>query len=279
VDRAVRVRVRSEVAPPDAPSRARLVASTAMAAVRWAARPERREHAGLVLLWRLVEILCPRYVFGEPEKLWFDDAAFFRDLYSREPFQLTAERRFTLVQLLGQVHGVPGDTAECGVYRGTGSWLICRNSADAGRTHHAFDSFEGLSEPGTEDGTSWHGGDLAVGEAAVRALLEPYDARVYRGWIPDRFDEVADRRFAFVHIDVDLYQPTLDSLEFFYPRLAAGAVVVCDDYGFTTCPGAKRALDEFMADKPETILHLPTGQGIVVRAQDATRDGSAAADG
>ena len=36
-----------------------------------------------------------------------------------------------------------------------------------------------------------------------------------KGWIPSRFEEVKDKNFSFVHIDVDLYQPTLDSLNFF----------------------------------------------------------------
>ena len=43
--------------------------------------------------------------------------------------------------------------------------------------------------------------------------------KTYKGWIPERFDEVKDRTFSFVHIDVELYQPTYDSLEFFFPRL------------------------------------------------------------
>lgn len=29
--------------------------------------------------------------------------------------------------------------------------------------------------------------------------------RLYHGWIPEKFDEVANRTFSYVHIDVDLY--------------------------------------------------------------------------
>ena len=105
-------------------------------------------------------------------------------------------------------------------------------------------------------------------ERVARGNLEGCDGiHFYRGWIPERFAEVADRRFAFVHIDVDLYQPTLDSVAFFYQRLVPGGIIVCDDYGFTTCPGATRAMDEFMADKPEHIVHLPTGQGVIFRGR------------
>ena len=43
----------------------------------------------------------------------------------------------------------------------------------------------------------------------------PQRYQLFKGWIPDRFDEIALKKFCLVHIDVDLYQPTLDSLNFF----------------------------------------------------------------
>jgi O-methyltransferase len=54
-------------------------------------------------------------------------------------------------------------------------------------------------------------------------------------------------------------------MRFFYPRLVPGGVILCDDYGFTTCPGVRRAVDEFMADKPEHVVHVPTGHGFLVK--------------
>ena len=80
------------------------------------------------------------------------------------------------------------------------------------------------------------------------------------------FAEVENQRFAFVHIDVDLYQPTRDSIEFFYPRLNPGGILLLDDYGFRSCPGATAAADEFFTDKDEAVANLPTGQGVVVKA-------------
>ena len=44
-----------------------------------------------------------------------------------------------------------------------------------------------------------------------------------------------------------------------------GGIILCDDYGFLTCPGAKTAMDAFFADKPEEIVNLPTGQGLVIK--------------
>src|SRR5437879_4756651 len=92
------------------------------------------------------------------------------------------------------------------------------------------------------------------------------DCVVYhKGWLPEKFQEVKDRRFSFVHIDVDLYQPTLDSLAFFYPRTTSGGIILSDDYAFITCPGQKKAMDSFFSDKPEEIVALPTGQGFVIK--------------
>jgi O-methyltransferase len=98
-----------------------------------------------------------------------------------------------------------------------------------------------------------------------RNLAEFPSVQYHAGWIPDRFGEVADKSFCFVHVDVDLYQPTLDSLRFFYPRLVARGMLVCDDYGYVNCPGAKQACDEFVAAIPEPLIHLPTGQAVIVK--------------
>jgi hypothetical protein len=42
-------------------------------------------------------------------------------------------------------------------------------------------------------------------------------------------------------------------------------MLLCDDYGFETCPGAARAMDRFFTDKPEPIISLTTGQGLVIK--------------
>lgn len=68
-----------------------------------------------------------------------------------------------------------------------------------------------------------------------------------------------------MHIDVDLYQPTLDSLAFFYPRLISGGICFFDEYGLLSCLGARAAVDEFLRDKPEPIIELATGQAVLVK--------------
>ena len=41
------------------------------------------------------------------------------------------------------------------------------------------------------------------GESLVRDRLSAFEnISIHKGWIPERFPDVANRRFAFVHIDV-----------------------------------------------------------------------------
>jgi hypothetical protein len=221
------------------------------------------------LLVALGAKVLPRYRFHWPQMAWWDDPT-FNDYLQRtgELPGYNTQRKWVLSQMLRLVAHVPGDTAECGVYLGASSYLICRSNqaSPLEKWHHGFDSFEGLSRPESEDGDFWKGGDLSVPlEACTRNLAEFPRCRLYQGWIPNRFDEVADKTFSFVHVDVDLLEPTRASVEFFYPRLSTGGVLLCDDYGFTTCPGATRAIDEFLRDKPEKMISLPDGGGMFIK--------------
>jgi hypothetical protein len=204
---------------------------------------------------------------------WLDDAEFLKIWRAfPEGDDKIRDRRFSLYQLARSVANLAGDTVECGVWRGAGSYLICRATAIPGRTHHVFDSFEGLPEATTRDFSTnvdqhpWKPGEFATPISVVEHNLAGTNSQLYRGWIPDRFAEVSDRKFTFVHINVDLYEATLKSLEFFYSRIVPHGLLVCHDYGFTSAPGAKAACDEFISNKPERhVIHLTSGQGLIVK--------------
>ncbi len=231
------------------------------------------------LLTLVAAKVVPEYRFKWPQMTWWQSEAFnaYLDRFDERRGHNT-DRRWLVAQLLRLIECVPGDTAEVGCYRGAMSWLICQANQQVAkqqpRVHHLFDSFEGLSQPGSSDGVHWQAGALACSESLVQANLSPFAGQfwTYKGWVPERFSEVADRSFAFVHIDVDLHDPTLESLEFFYPRLSPGGILVCDDYGFSSCPGAMLACDRYLAGKPEAMVQLADGGGFLIKGVPTAPD-------
>jgi len=214
--------------------------------------------------------IFPKYRFKWHQLDWWDSDKFDSYLKRFDNYKkMNDDRLWNLSQLLRLVSFVPGDTAECGVFKGASSYLICRANVESelDKTHFIFDSFEGVSNPDSDaDGTYWSRGDLACSLDVVKDNLSDFNLIEYfQGWIPDRFGEVSGRTFSFVHIDVDLMQPTADSFSFFYERMSGGGVIVCDDYGFTTCPGATDAIDRFLADRDERMISMCGGGGYMIK--------------
>jgi O-methyltransferase len=207
----------------------------------------------------------PSFRLTDFGKLWWEDDEFFGDHGRFADSDFNAERTFFLRQLLKLVDHLEGNTAEAGVYRGSASWFMCDARAGRDSTHFAFDSFEGLSQPRSEDSSDWKAGMLRADEVLVRNALAPYQAEIVRGWIPKVFGSTDIAPLVFAHVDVDLYEPTLASVAHFYPALVSGGILICDDYGLTTCPGARQAFDEYMESRPEPIITCPTGQGFVLK--------------
>jgi len=191
-------------------------------------------------------------------------------------------RSYRLQQMLEHVlkAGLVGNVAECGCWRGHSSYIIstilARNMF-AGK-FNIFDSFEGgLSDKDDQDSNArvnlsekeiaQEKQNFASTEMDLHQALKDFEFyKLYRGWIPEKFNEVEDEQFIFVHIDVDLYQPILDSLEFFYPRMKKGGVIILDDYGYTQFPGAKTSVDEFLARNSYSMyLAELTGGSILIK--------------
>ena len=206
-------------------------------------------------------------VLPERDKAWMTDVGFWSSYRRLAGNNLRrGERLWNLRELAASAAKLSGHSAECGVFEGAGSYFICEGLGARTSNHYLCDAFAGLSEPGENDGEFWAKGDLTASETTTLQNLAGFPNIVsLRGWIPDRFNELENLEFRFVHIDVDLFQPTLDSISFFYPRMVRNGLIVCDDYGFLNCPGATRAIDQYMGDKPEHVVRLSTGQALVIR--------------
>lgn len=222
----------------------------------------------LKYLWgeRVFNALVPDVRVSEFGRTMFHDREFLADYerFDRVNYR-SFDRKFALLQLLNLVMPLAGDIAECGVFRGASAYMMAKAALGTMKRLHLFDSFSGVSEPNPSlDGSYWKKGYMACGLDDVAVNLQSFaDVIFHPGWIPEKFPAVDDKRFCFVHLDVDLHQPTHDSLEFFFPRMVNGGIIVCDDYGFETCPGARKAMDDFAAAHNQKIVHLPTGQGVI----------------
>jgi O-methyltransferase len=213
----------------------------------------------------------------------YDDAYLNASLATRtSPVPLRRRDRFLrLLRALEAVLPLDGLVAECGCAKGLSSFLLCSrlrqaDPAFSGAGYEIYDSFQGLSEPGVEDqGVDADDDADAPSERDVRAgrfaaplevvqqALAPFPAiAFFPGWIPAAFDQETSKKYRFVHVDVDLYQPTKASFEYFWPRLQPGAAMVCDDYGW---PGAKRAVREFCEASGATFEVTPSNQAVLRR--------------
>lgn len=181
---------------------------------------------------------------------------------------VSSDRCYVLYTLLMQAIHVEGDIWECGVYKGGTAAMIANilKSHGAWKKLYLFDTFEGM--PDTNDKKDLHRkGDFAdTSLESVQQYIQEPDLCIFRkGFIPDTFSGLESKKIAFAHLDVDIYRSILDCLEFIWPRLSFGAFVIFDDYGFPSCPGARRAVDEFFRAKTCFPLCLPTGQAVVFK--------------
>jgi len=182
------------------------------------------------------------------------------------------DRLFTLWQGVQNIPAGARSVVEVGVYEGGSAKFIAEAMRWRGLDlpMAACDTFAGHAVvDDTIDGRHEVGRQFTkVSVDEVRGYLSGYtNLRIVAGDILDTSPSLADMHdLGLVHVDVDVYPPTRHCLEVFAPRVVVGGSIVVDDYGFKTCPGAKKAVDEFTAAHPEFARwHLMTGQALLVR--------------
>ena len=186
-----------------------------------------------------------------------------RQIKRQRRTQLDLHELFNIFSAVEATAGVRGDTAEVGVYEGGSAKVIAEFKGP--RHLHLCDTFEGIPELGKHDSREqFYRGQYAASIESVRAYLSGFmDLSFHKGLFPSPANSMYNKQFSFVNLDVDLYDSTLASLEFFYPRLAKGGILISHDY--STCAGVKRAFDEFFDIKPEPVIALCGSQCLVVK--------------
>jgi len=173
-----------------------------------------------------------------------------------------------------------GDFVECGVWKGHSAYIISKilSTNNFSGDFHIFDSFEGgLSKKVEKDKNlrrklnkkqiQSESDIFKSTEDEVSSCLSSFRfVQLYKGWIPERFNEVKSKQFQFVHINVDLYEPTKYSLDYFYPRLIENGVIICTEYGLCKFSGAKKAVDEFLEENNYKMFYeVPMGSCFIIK--------------
>ncbi len=161
-----------------------------------------------------------------------------------------------IFKLLDLTRDVKGHVAECGVFRGhsllpIGLYLRQENAL---KKIYGFDSFEGFNEEvqidldlgqeiseGAFNSTSFN-----YVENLIKGFKLTDEVIIFQGYFEDTLSNVQDKNFSFVHLDCDLYSSYKTCLEFFYPRISKGGIILIDEYNDPPWPGCNKAVDELI---------------------------------
>ena len=195
-----------------------------------------------------------------------------RQIYNLDSFDNT--RRDMLILLLRTLieQQVPGAFAELGVYRGLTARLIHHYAPE--RMLHLFDTFEGFTQRGSRAELSNTGHQVSAALFSdtsleqVRSFIQQRNDNVcyHPGFFPDSIPpSLKGETFAFAHLDADLYEPTMEALKFFYPRMPARGFLLVHDYNAWL--GARKAVEDFFRDKAELPIPMPdkSGSALIVK--------------
>ena len=189
-------------------------------------------------------------------------------------------RRLCHYDLYNKTIGLNGDIVECGVAQGD-TIIFLRNLQKEKKDNRlilALDSFEGFPK-GTEKDADWFNALEKPKPRLLKYNVEYVKNRLIKfglfdedlksikfikGFIPKTFKDYDFREVSLLNIDLDLYQPTKDVLNFFWPLMQEGGIMICDEYDFKKdlerWPGPKIAIDEFCSEKNIDLQRHFTGR-------------------
>lgn len=165
-----------------------------------------------------------------------------------------------------------GDFVELGVWYGLLPKTVCGIFRDdprfLARQYFLVDTW-GLAS-GSHPNPDYH---ADIYSDVQKRFADYPNVTLVRGAVPDILPKVTgtsaglpdlNSRIAFLTIDMNGHLAERASLEYYYDKLVPGAFVYLDDYGWGY-QGLAETVNEFLRDKPETLLHFPSGQSIFLK--------------
>lgn len=186
----------------------------------------------------------------------------FKEIHRDQRSLLSAFEQYLIYSVARAQSKMPGAMAEVGVFRGGSAKLICEVKGD--KPLYLFDTYEGLPPSSEADRGVHRENQYACSLEEIQQYLDDYENLHYhKGLFPDSAADVPEQTYCFAHFDVDLYEGTRGCLEYFYPRMVPGGIMISHDYGILA--GVEKAFHEFFVDKPEEIIDQPTTQCMIVK--------------
>ncbi|MFN5182499.1 MAG: TylF/MycF/NovP-related O-methyltransferase [Bacteroidota bacterium] len=164
-----------------------------------------------------------------------------------------------------------GDFVDCGVYSGFSPRAICHfvDFQNLNKTYYLMDTFSGMDERYSSSYEMERNKKLGYAETdlfeQVKQTFKGYKTKIIKGPIPDTLKEADCEKVSFLSIDMNSEMPEIAALEYFWPKLVSGGMIVLDDYGYPGCLNQKIAHDKFAESKGVKVLSLPTCQGLIVK--------------
>lgn len=165
-----------------------------------------------------------------------------------------------------------GDFVEFGVNAGLLSMTVCHylGFEALDRMFFLFDTFGGIPQGHMTDverrlTTERNTGIYEDVYEIARRNFAPFpNAHLVRGVLPDTIEGVPLAKIAYLSIDLNVAQYEKDCIERVWHRLVPGATIVLDDYAFRGSEEQNAMWNVFASETGQTILTLPTGQGVIV---------------
>lgn len=154
---------------------------------------------------------------------------------------------------------VKGDFIELGVWWGVLSKCVCE--------YHEIDSLERnfyLVDSWGKMPGSHKGYEEDIFEDVLNRFSCYRNVKLVRGVIPEVLNKILTTQVAYLGIDMNNSAAELMALEYFYEKMVPGGVIYIDDYGWNH-PDLRDAIDNFFVNKPEKLLHFPSGNSIVIK--------------
>jgi O-methyltransferase len=200
---------------------------------------------------------------------WLTDEG-FASIYNRIRFNTLVDRPrcYALYLLLDQIQNLPGDILEVGTWRGGTGGMFAHRMPH--KTVYLADTFAGVVKSATwehyKDGAHADTSSQLV-SSFLKTDLGLTNVELLTGIFPEETGHQIDgKAFAFVYLDVDVYQSTKDAFDYVWQSVSRSGVVAFDDYGFmSACPGISRFVDEIRNDSDKLFIANLNGQAYIIK--------------